>query len=121
MAHSIKFLDGRADEVVAELGERMEQAAEALEFERAAALHVVNRAGLRALIETTDAPVGAMSGYGLCVASPAVEELPVAEQKELRRPLRQRYRKLKQHWPAFGQAHTRLDLFVLKAVEEPTD
>lgn len=38
VAHSIKFLDGRADEVVTELGERMEQAAEALEFERAAAL-----------------------------------------------------------------------------------
>lgn len=36
--HSIKFLDGRTDEVVTELGERMQQAAEALEFERAAAL-----------------------------------------------------------------------------------
>jgi excinuclease ABC subunit C len=38
VAHSIKFLDGRADEVVAELGERMEQAADKLEFERAAVL-----------------------------------------------------------------------------------
>ena len=38
MAHSIKFLEGRTDEVIAELGERMEQAAEALEFERAALL-----------------------------------------------------------------------------------
>jgi excinuclease ABC subunit C len=36
--HSIKFLDGRTNEVIAELGTRMEQAAEALEFERAAAL-----------------------------------------------------------------------------------
>lgn len=36
--HSIKFLEGRTDEVVAELGERMEAAAEALEFERAAVL-----------------------------------------------------------------------------------
>jgi len=36
--HSIKFLEGRTDEVIAELGERMEQAAEALEFERAATL-----------------------------------------------------------------------------------
>ena len=36
--HSIKFLDGRTDEVIAELGERMEQAAAELEFERAALL-----------------------------------------------------------------------------------
>ncbi len=38
VAHSIKFLEGRTDEVIAELGERMEQAADALEFERAALL-----------------------------------------------------------------------------------
>jgi len=38
VAHSIKFLEGRTDEVIAELGERMERAAEALEFERAAVL-----------------------------------------------------------------------------------
>lgn len=36
--HSIKFLDGRTDEVIADLGERMDQAAEGLEFERAALL-----------------------------------------------------------------------------------
>jgi len=36
--HSIKFLEGRTDEVIAELGERMEQAAAELAFERAAAL-----------------------------------------------------------------------------------
>jgi excinuclease ABC subunit C len=36
--HSVKFLEGRTDEVIAELGERMEAAAQALEFERAAAL-----------------------------------------------------------------------------------
>ncbi|MBK5929027.1 excinuclease ABC subunit UvrC [Halochromatium salexigens] len=38
VAHTIKFLEGRTGEVIAELGERMEQAAEALEFERAAVL-----------------------------------------------------------------------------------
>jgi excinuclease ABC subunit C len=38
VAHSIKFLEGRTDEVITELGARMEQAAEALEFERAAVL-----------------------------------------------------------------------------------
>ena len=38
VAHSIKFLEGRADQVVAELGERMEQAADKLAFERAAML-----------------------------------------------------------------------------------
>ncbi len=36
--HSIKFLEGRTDEVIGELGQRMEEAAEALEFERAARL-----------------------------------------------------------------------------------
>jgi len=35
---SVKFLEGRTDEVIAELGQRMEQAAAALEFERAAVL-----------------------------------------------------------------------------------
>lgn len=38
VVHTVKFLEGRADEVVDELGERMEQAAVSLEFERAAAL-----------------------------------------------------------------------------------
>jgi len=38
VAHTIKFLDGRADEVVDDLAERMERAAERLEFERAAVL-----------------------------------------------------------------------------------
>ena len=36
--HTIKFLDGRTDEVVSELAARMEGASESLEFERAAAL-----------------------------------------------------------------------------------
>ncbi len=38
VAHSIKFLDGRTDEVIDALGARMQQAAEELEFERAATL-----------------------------------------------------------------------------------
>lgn len=36
--HTIKFLEGRTDEVVEELAERMEQASESLAFERAAVL-----------------------------------------------------------------------------------
>jgi excinuclease ABC subunit C len=38
VAHTIQFLDGRAEDVIADLGRGMEQAAAALEFERAAAL-----------------------------------------------------------------------------------
>jgi excinuclease ABC subunit C len=38
VAHSIKFLEGRTDEVIDELGERMDRAAAALDFERAATL-----------------------------------------------------------------------------------
>jgi excinuclease ABC subunit C len=36
--HTIKFLEGRADEVVSDLAQRMEEAADALDFERAATL-----------------------------------------------------------------------------------
>jgi len=36
--HTIKFLEGRADEVITELARRMEEAAESLDFERAAAV-----------------------------------------------------------------------------------
>jgi excinuclease ABC subunit C len=36
--HTIQFLDGRTDEVIGDLAERMESAADALEFERAAVL-----------------------------------------------------------------------------------
>jgi len=38
VAHTIKFLEGRTDEVITELGAAMEQAAAALDFERAAVL-----------------------------------------------------------------------------------
>ncbi len=38
VAHTIQFLDGRAEEVIETLGREMEQAAAALEFERAAVL-----------------------------------------------------------------------------------
>lgn len=38
MDHTIQFLEGRTDEVVEELAERMEQASESLAFERAAVL-----------------------------------------------------------------------------------
>ncbi|MBK5970220.1 MULTISPECIES: excinuclease ABC subunit UvrC [Thiorhodovibrio] len=38
VARTIKFLDGRTNEVIRELGERMDEAADALEFERAAVL-----------------------------------------------------------------------------------
>jgi excinuclease ABC subunit C len=36
--HTVKFLEGRTDEVVSELAQRMEQASESLDFERAALL-----------------------------------------------------------------------------------
>jgi excinuclease ABC subunit C len=38
VAHTIQFLEGRTEEVIEDLGRSMEQAASALEFERAAAL-----------------------------------------------------------------------------------
>ena len=65
------------------------------------------------LLRTGPAPVAAVSGYGLSVASPAVAELPADEQRRLRAALAERYVPVGTVRP-FGQADTTLELFVRK-------
>lgn len=84
--------------------------------ERARVLHVLNRAGLRALLQTAQAPVAAMSGYGLCISCPAVSELPSSEQQELRTLLEARYAPLRTV-RGFGQGSTDLVLYGLRTTE----
>ena len=78
--------------------------------DRAERLHVLNRERVRDLLQSAPAPLAAISGYGLSIASPRVAELDVAEKEELRGLLEQRYRLLKTV-PHFGQGHTTLRLY----------
>ena len=78
--------------------------------ERARALHVLNRAGLRSLLQQTEAPLAAFSAYGLCIACPAVSELSVEELQELKGLVAARYVPLNSV-PHFGQGGTTLQLY----------
>ena len=78
--------------------------------DRAARLHVLNRAGLKKLLDTSEAPLAAFSEYGLCIACPQVSELPPEEQLDLRARVQARY-ELVRIEPAFGQGSTTLRLY----------
>lgn len=71
--------------------------------------HVMNRERMIALLETTDAPWAAISGYGLAIGSPGVTELPAEETATFRAIIDQRY-KPERVIDHFGQAHTSLIL-----------
>ncbi len=81
--------------------------------ERAERLGVLNRDMMMELIQTTDAPVAAFSGYGLAIASPEVKELSTDEQDALWAAVRDRYREV-HAIPHFGQAGTTLKLLELR-------
>lgn len=81
----------------------------AMSDEDAALLHLHNRASLTRLLENSEAPVAAFSGYSLSIDCPQVSELPADQQAELWRIVEQRYQ------PAFevehfGQGHTTLKI-----------
>jgi hypothetical protein len=78
--------------------------------QQAQALNLLNREMLRDLIEKAEATVAAVSGYGLTIRSPEIEELSAEDQNELRAALSGNYQKTKtiEH---FGQAHTTLEVF----------
>lgn len=86
--------------------------------ERAAALHVLNRSGLRKVLDEAAAPLAAFSDYGLCVACPEVSELSREEQLELRARLHQRYALVGVE-PFFGQGGTTLRLYKRAAGAQP--
>ncbi|MDF7825671.1 hypothetical protein P4B35_16710 [Pontiellaceae bacterium B12227] len=78
--------------------------------------HLLNRAMLVEVLETTTAPVAAFSGYGLSIESPAIAEVSNHDLIALKKALAMRYSQLAE-LPHFGQAHTVLDLLKLKESE----
>ncbi len=89
----------------------------ALTDQEAARCHVLNRAGLEAVLGNCPAAVAAFSDYGLAIRAPAVTMLPVDEQAHLWAILRTRYAETTRI-TQFGQASTTLR--VLTAVPAAT-
>ncbi|MGI6496761.1 MAG: hypothetical protein ACOX5G_11895 [Kiritimatiellia bacterium] len=85
----------------------------ALSDEDAAALHVLNRAGLETLLLESPSRLAVFSGYGLAIGAPSMAELPIEEQRELRALLETRYRPVATI-PDFGQGHTTLGIWELR-------
>ncbi len=81
-----------------------------MENERASLLRVHNRASLRSLLASADAPVAAVSGYTFSIASPAIARVPESERAELLVLLGTRYQPFAE-LADFGQAHTGLNLY----------
>lgn len=75
--------------------------------ERAESRGVLNREMLLELLDTTEAPVAAFSGYGLSIRCPEVALISEGEQKELWAIVDKRYRRL-ETIERFGQAETTL-------------
>ncbi len=81
-----------------------------LPTEQARRLLVLNRALLRELIVTTDAPDAATSGYAWAIGAPAMNELDAAEQRAWRDLVASHYRPVGQVRD-FGQGWTLLELW----------
>ncbi len=81
--------------------------------EKTDACHVLNRTSLIELLEQSSAPIAALSGYSFAVGCPAVKELPVQEQVVLWEILERHY-ELNYTVDGFGQAGTRLEIFLRK-------
>ena len=75
--------------------------------ERAKTLRLHNRESLLALLRSSEAPVAAVSGYGLSIGCPQVEELSPRTQEALWQALEARYVPVFD-LPHFGQGHTTL-------------
>ncbi len=84
--------------------------------EEAEQRHVLNRAMLEELLESTDASWAAFSGYGLAIRGPEVSELAADEVAALGAIMERRY-DLVRVVPHFGQAHTALELWRLRGGE----
>ncbi len=74
---------------------------------KAERLRVLNRASFEALLAKCEAPLAAVSGYGLAIRCPEVQPLPEGERGALWALLRQRYAPLLTE-KDFGQAETEL-------------
>ena len=80
---------------------------------RAEKLHVLNREMMLELLEKTEAPMAAFSGYGLAIQSPQISELSESERRPLWDEVEKRYEEIYEV-PDFGQAFTTLRIFRLK-------
>ncbi|NLB69175.1 MAG: hypothetical protein GX804_05765 [Lentisphaerae bacterium] len=81
--------------------------------EEAAALNVHNITTLQQLIETTESPVAALSGYAFALASPSMEKLNDEYVEILEASIRNRYETV-DIIEDFGQQHTKLEILTLK-------
>ena len=81
--------------------------------EQAAAMHVMNEAGLHQILATTDCPVAAVSDYGFSIDSPSIKPIPAKDRTRLLAQLEERY-DLAETIEQFGQAGTTLRLYTLK-------
>ena len=84
--------------------------------EQAERLHLLNREMLLEILQTSDAPLAAFSGYGLSIESPGITELPPSDAVLLRDTLQTRYARAATY-PHFGQAHTTLEIYQRKDAE----
>ncbi len=85
--------------------------------ERATENHVLNRNGMRNLLENTTAQVGAFSGYWLAIACPEVREVDSAEHEELKQVIGEKSgveEELIRQEDAFGQGSTMLEIVKFK-------
>ena len=81
-----------------------------MDREKAKRLHVLNRAMLYELLRIANAPVAAVSGYGLAIQCPEVKEIEPDERENLQRSLNRQY-ELDHEIDGFGQARTLLKLY----------
>ncbi len=81
-----------------------------LSRDQAEKLHLVNRELLLEIIARSDAPLAAVSGYGLAIQSPAVMPVSNEDEKFLKEQLDLRYSAIGEY-PHFGQAHTMLTIY----------
>jgi len=89
-----------------------------LSTEKALQFKVLNRELMTNLLQNTDAPLAAFSGYGLAIKSPEMTELPAEDQRLFWKIVRERYELVKTV-PHFGQGHTMLTIWKRK-VSEPS-
>lgn len=80
---------------------------------RARKLHLLNREMLSNLLARADAPIAALSGYGLAIKSPAIKELDPSERETFKKIMRRTYEP-ERRFQNFGQAHTDLEIFFHK-------
>ena len=85
-----------------------------MDTDQARRLLVLNSARLLQVIETTEAPDAAISGYAFAISAPAMNELDAADQRALRQTLAQRYDRVGEVRD-FGQGWTTLQVWELKA------